>query len=505
MSSIKEISLVPFTQWLLHDKENKVLFFLSVLIQTISFLVLKLLYPFPNFMPPDSYSYLDAAYNNDLINIWPIGYSKFLRLISCLSNSHLFLVIIQHLILEVCLMYFLYTIRYMLSLNKWEGRILFAICVINPLLPHIANFVSSDCLFSSLSLIWFTQLFWIIYRPTQKLILLHAIVLLLAFMVRYYALYYPFISFTILLFSSLSKRNKWIGIGSISFFILSFIVCTQNEYRAKTDTVQYSAFGGWQLAANALYGYAYSQTTNPELIPKKYRELHAMVNRHIDSLKRLTVRPDGEIGIYYLWDFKSPLRKYMEYRWKTDSTTPYFKKWASMAPLYSSYGRYLIINHPNSYLKHFAWPNLQRYYAPPGFFMSIYNLGSDFVDPIVVKWFGLTSNKLSTYNADKTIRIADIFTIVTAVINLIFVSSIIAFILLGGYSMWCKHSNQILICTVITWIGNTVFSVLSAPIELRYQLFPLIITLTWGLVLIFYIVQQVYSNSNKVSVSLEVQ
>src|ERR1044072_6133444 len=93
------ITTQPFKKWFVQDKENKRLIWFSIAIMIISFGWLKYDYPYPNFMPPDSYSYLDAAYKNDLINQWPIGYSKFLRLVSVFSRSHLVLVIVQSLLL----------------------------------------------------------------------------------------------------------------------------------------------------------------------------------------------------------------------------------------------------------------------------------------------------------------------------------------------------------------------------------------------------------------------
>jgi hypothetical protein len=69
----------PFKRWLLHDNENKRLLWLSIIVMLLSFGWLKYLYPYPNFMPPDSYNYLESAQNNDLIttcwHIQPITYS----------------------------------------------------------------------------------------------------------------------------------------------------------------------------------------------------------------------------------------------------------------------------------------------------------------------------------------------------------------------------------------------------------------------------------------------
>jgi hypothetical protein len=444
-------------------------------------------------MPPDSYNYLEAANNNDFINIWPIGYSKFLQLVGIFSHSHLVVIIIQYLFLQISLLYFLFTIRYLFVPGKWLFRIILTITTLNPLMPHIANFISSDCLFTAISIIWFTQLLWALYKPNLTLLLSHSIVLLFAFTIRHNALYFPLISATIIILSNLQKRSKWISIMFISILILGFIGRTQYEYHKKTGMIQYTAFGGWQMAANALYGYAYAKLDNLEDIPVKFKELHRLVNQHMDSLKNLTVRPDQEVGIYYLWDFKSPLRVYMDNLYKHDTINPFFNKWAALAPLYASYGRYIIARHPKEYLKYYAWPNLQRYYTPPSYFMGIYNMGYTKVDPIAVLWFNWKNNSLPHNSTNNLIPIADIFTILSPVINLIFLTGFLSFLFLGGFKNRSQACKKVILFTLITWIINMLFSVLSAPIELRYQLFPLIISSAWAFLFVAYVIKVIHT------------
>lgn len=483
------ISPLAFKQWLWREKENKRLLLLSVIGMVISFTWLKIVYPYPNFMPPDSYSYLEAASTNQFINIWPIGYSRFLRLVSGFSSSHMVLVVLQYLLLQASVLHFLFTIRYLLSPGKWLFRVLLVISMLNPLLLHIANFVSGDCLFTALSLVWFTQLLWIIYQPTLKLLFVHAVVLLLAFMVRFTAIYYPFISVAIIVFIDMPKRTKWLGMGFMALLLLTFIGRTQYEYKMQTNTTQYAAFGGWQIAANALYGYAYAQPDDWENLPAKFKDLHQLVNRHMDSLRHLAVRPDKEVAIYYLWDFNSPLVVYMNNQWNKDSNTTYFKQWASMGPLYAEYGRLLIQKHPWPFIKRYIWPNFKRYYGPPAYFMGMYNMGRETVDPVAVAWFDWKNNQLPTRSKDRQIHIISFFPNLVAIINPLFLLSSIIFICLTGFRKNSRISKRIIGCVLVLWLSNALFSVFSAPIELRYQLFPLVITLPFVVFFITRIIQ----------------
>jgi hypothetical protein len=491
------ISSLSFKQWLWQDDENKRLSIFTITVMVTSFCWLKYIYPFPNFIPPDSDNYIEAATNNDFINIWPIGYSKFLRLTSVFTRSDSVLVTLQYLLLMASVLYFLFTIRYLLSPGKLLFRSLLAISIINPLLPHIANFVSSDCLFTILSLIWFTQLLWIIYQPAQKLLILHAVVLLMAFMVRFNALWYPLISITLISFINIPRKRKWLGIGSILSLLFIFIGRTQYEYQMKTGTVQYAAFAGWQLAANALYAYAYKQQAYSAKVPWKYEELHTLVNHHMDSLRPLSRRPDSQIGVYYLWDFKSPLRIYMEKYKDKNKKNRFFNQWASAAPLYASYGRWLITNHPWSFIKHYAWPNLIRYYAPPAYFMGKYNMENINVDPVVATWFDWKNNQLATRTSDKEIHIVSIFPNLLAILNPLFLLSAILFVCSISFRKCNKISKRVIICMLTIWFANAFFSILSAPIELRYQLFPVIITIPFSILFTTEIIQSLQEKSTK--------
>ena len=432
MIFLQTISPIPFKQWLWQDNENKRLLWFSLIAMAISLSWLKFLYPYPNFMPPDSYSYLEAATKNDFINMWPIGYSKFLRLVSVFTCSHLILIILQYLILMLSVLYFLFTVRYLLSPGKWLFRIIMLISIINPLLPHIANFVSSDCLFASLSLIWFSQLSWIIYKPSPRLLITHAVIVLLAFTVRFSALYYPLVSVIIILFSTMPRNTKLIGICSVALLTLGFISRTQYEYKRRTNTIQYSAFGGWQIAANALYGYAWAKPDKEENVPLGFQELHTMVKQHMDSIRQLKYRPDKEPGIYYLWDFKSPLRLYLDKQISKNKKTVFLENWASVAPLYHKYGLWLIKKYPGPFLLHYAWPNLIRYYNPPPYFMGTYNMGNTKVDAIVVSWFNWKDNMLPTRTKNWEIQLMHLYPTLLAILNPAFIICIIFFFINSG-------------------------------------------------------------------------
>ncbi|TWW00645.1 hypothetical protein [Chitinophaga pinensis] len=170
-----------FFRGIWYNRENRWLLISSIILSVVLIIIILQLYPYPNFLP-DSYSYIDAAFNNVNINMWPVGYSKFLRFISVFNRSSTGLVIVQYALLQFSILFFLFSISYLLNPGKWLMRVLFALIVLNPLWLYIANFVSSDALFATCSLLWLTTLFWLIYQPDTRMFVAHALILAFVFL-----------------------------------------------------------------------------------------------------------------------------------------------------------------------------------------------------------------------------------------------------------------------------------------------------------------------------------
>lgn len=501
------IPSLSFLTWLHNNPENKRLLWMSMALIILPFAWLKLQYPFPNFMPPDSSSYIEAAASNQSINFWPIGYSKFLQLIAFLSHSHFVLVLTQYLLLYLSILYLLFIVRYYFQPGKWTFRLLLLVCLLNPLLPHISNFVSSDCLFTSLSMLWFTQLIILIHTPSLRLLAVHGLVVFLAIAVRHNGLLYPFISLLFLLFTRWPARNKWISTALIILPLLGWIGYNQQQYDNLTSKVQYSAFAGWQMASNVLYGYAHADTIPTRQVKYKYKKLHKLVHQHFDSLRLLKKRPDEEVYIYYLWNNKAPLRQYLYQQHAQNSTSSSFlKQWASIAPLYASYGRYLLRHRPGAFIRYYLWPNMKNYYSPPAKFMGLYNRGNNKVPLAVSSWFRWTDNTLPARS--HTIAIGTYAATLFPMINIAFAGSFIVIICLLGLRNSLFYHKGIFWLVFFAWFCNMIFSVFAAPIELRHQLFPMLFTLVFTIIhveLLLRLKKAAYENAQRADIKTNLQ
>src|SRR5258708_6641716 len=204
----REYELLPsFLDYVWRNKGNRAYLLFALAAFLVQFILFKIKYPFANYMP-DSYSYLEAAYTNADVNMWPVAYSKFLRQISVFTHSDKIVVGIQYLFMQCSGLLFLFTLLYFLKPGRAVKNILYAFFLFNPVALYIANYISADALFIGLSLLWISSLLWIIYQPRPWQIWVQAILLLASFTVRYNAIYYPLIAALAFVLSRHSWKTK---------------------------------------------------------------------------------------------------------------------------------------------------------------------------------------------------------------------------------------------------------------------------------------------------------
>jgi hypothetical protein len=478
----------PFFPWLIKNRETRILLIISGLIVIVVYAWFKLIYPLPNFFP-DSYEYIFAAIKKKSIGIRPIGYTKFLQWLPFITRSHFWLISTQFILIQGSLLYLLFSIRYLLQPGKVVFIILLFGCILNPLLYHVSNFVSSDPLFTTLSLIWFTELLWIIARPTKSLLISHAIILFLAFTMRYNALYYPIISIGIILYSQAPRWLKGVSMALIAFSLGCFVLYTKQQFKKQTSIAQFSPFSGWQQAANALSVYTNAITLySLERVPEQFKPLHKIVNEYMDLLHRTPHNPAIESVTYYMWDLESPLWRYMYQQTNKDTVSTNFIRWAKMAPLYNSYGNYLIKQHVNLYLKHHIVSDTKQYFNPYVEYLGEYVIGDKKIFPAGALWFKIPINSFET-RTDFKISITKYMATLHGVFSLLFILAASLFIGKAGLKNTPPSSRKILACALLVLLCNGGFSIVAAPIVLRYQTFPFILTSVFSVLLAEYLIR----------------
>jgi protoporphyrinogen oxidase len=477
---------MPFlVDYLWKNKANRGWWVAGLAIFLVQFIVFKFKYPYANYMP-DSYSYLEAAAANVDVNMWPVAYSKFLRLISVFTHSDKVVVGLQYIFLQVSSLFFLFSFLYFNKVGRLLKGALLLFVILNPVTLYIANYISADALFIGFSLLWLSSLVWIVYRPKGWMVVTHALLLLACFTLRYNAIYYPVISLLVFLLARKSWKFKVAGIGLSLGLVLASFLFTSQKMEAVTGKRQFSAFGGWQLANNALYMYEHVPAKERTPVPAKFAKLEAMVREHMDTLQRVKRSHEDSVNAYfYLWSGKAPLVSYLAKEYKKDSTTPYFKRWANEAPLYADYALYLIGKYPWEYAQTWMLPNAVKFAVPPAEFLGTYNMGGDSVGKLAKDWFNYKSQKVKDHNKkDAKIVATEWYPVLAALVNLIFLMGLIGMVVLGAIKKKEYGLPQLLGVALLFWVLNCGFSIFASPIVLRYQMFPMLVFLPLGLLIV---------------------
>jgi hypothetical protein len=356
--------------------------------------------------------------------------------------------------------------------------------VFNPLFLHLANLISSDGIFLGLSLFWFSLLLWIIHQPSWKIILLHALVLFMAFTVRYNALIYPFISAGAYLLSRLPWRTKLAGIGIGMMLCGIFVFYTSYKYKSLTGYWQYSPFSGWQLANNAMYAYRYVDAKDRMPVPDKFRILDHMIRQYFDSTRDIKKHPQEslEASTVYMWTPSLPLFKYRESIFKMDTSASESKKWATMGPLYKSYGLTIITKYPLHFARHFIWPNAIKYYAPPVEFLERYNSGRNNVTELTKNWFNYKSLNVFSRTQNE-VWVLSFYPILSGIINVIMLCTLICFIVLKGWEIESNFRMAVMAGGAV-WLLNAGFTIFASSAALRFQAFPLLLSTIFAVLLL---------------------
>jgi len=463
--------------------ENKVYNLLMLTLIILQFIVFKFLYPYPDFLS-DSYSYIAAAYRHLDVNIWPIGYSKFLLIFHWFTHSSIALNFFQYIFLEIASLYFYHTVIYFFPTGKNTRSILCLFLFFNPLNLYLANYVSSDAIFIALSLIWVTQIIWIIHRPSPYQIVVQAVIFFIAFTFRYNAMFYPFIATVAFLVSKQSSWLKIFGIALGPILIIPFIIYSSQATKKMTGTAQFPPIlGGWQWGNNALYMRGFIEEDSTQFPTKETAELDAIAREYF----RQPYRPQDQLASYvanfFIRQPEAPLKQYMERKYKNTPDYGSTEQWGKVAPIFGKYGLFLIKRHPLAFARYYLLVNTKNYFLPPLEKLEIYNLGLDEMWPIAGYWFGYHSLKVNCVSKTLQGTLLFVYTILFAILNLYYAVALLLFLKRKGWKQSKKGLNYTILAITGFLLLNFAFSVFANIIVIRYQVFPMIILLAFMMLL----------------------
>jgi hypothetical protein len=482
-------SLITFVR---RDRWNFRLLLVALCCIVGEWVVFKLAYPFPDFFS-DSYSYINAAANNLDINIWPIGYSKFLRLFHYITYSDTAFVSFQFFSLELAALYFYFTVLYWFKPGQLVtvGLFLFLFC--NPLFFYLSNYVSTEALFAALSLVWFTELLWIIFRPGHGKIWLQTACVFIAFTFRYNALYYPIVTAMAYLLSRQKVLAKWVGTLAVLPLLVAFWLFSRDANLRLSGVPEASILSGWQMANNALYMRGKIKVQPGEFSTPACRELDSIsayffsrVGPNFDDF--LNNNP----GNFFIQDWRAPLKIYMVRHYNSPGRRP----WATVSPVFGEYGTTLIKAYPLSYARYFLLPNTANYFDPNIEKLVVYNMGMDSVMQPAPEWFHYSTPRIRVISKTLQGDFLFVFSFFFMAINFFLICGAFWYFYNKVYRGIGTVVNRACLLMAIFLIFNFGFSVLAGIIVLRYQFFPMILITLGNLVLFEWVGTQKPSPNN---------
>ncbi len=465
-------------------RQHRWLLWPAVVVLILQFILVKIWYPHAIF-EPDSLSYMHAAVEDLGVYIWPIGYSRFLRLVHFFSTGDLAVVGTQYVLVEISILYFYFTCLYFLRPGALVKVLILNFLALNPLIVCLSNYILSDGIFVALTVIWFTVTMWFLNRPKSIHVYIMVILLFLLFTIRYYAIFYPMITVPVILFSRLGWRVKLLGLVLGCVLFAGFVLYTQGRHRRLIGQPEFSPFSGWQLAANALIMYGHVTDRAADHPAPRFQALHQVVLHQLDLLYAAGPIEDRKLRTFYMWKDPSPLRIYMSQRFANDSSTSEFIKWASVGGLYKDYGGYLIKKHPLAFALYYVTQGVDWFIVSDTDFTSTFARGGYPVNKEIKDWFGYSSTRLSC--TPKRIFPIRVFPMVVLLFNLLMVINTAGFFFLKHHR--CASSTIVRSVTLAGcfWGLNFLFIIVSAPMVLRYAIPIMIFDIAFGFALTEYI------------------
>jgi len=467
----------------IHSRQNIIFLLLAVVIGVVYFIWLRFLYPIPSYYS-DSFTWLGAAKTGQPISVRPVGYSKLIMFCKLFSASDLALIAAQFFSNLFVNLFLFFTFTWFFPVRKAAKIVLYVVLIVNPFYLFYSNYISSDAFFCCLTVLWFTLLIWIMHRPTWPFVLAQLVVLAALFELRYNAMFFPAIA--AIAFFTAKQTVRWKIANTAFSFLLIASIALYTVYLTKsyTGTKTFSAFSGWQLANNALHILKHEPIDTTGIEDK---EVKALIRYNVDFFDTTSQSfPDTLASAVYMWDPNSPLKKYIQ-DWPQKKKN-YFLTWNALGPVYSEFGKTIILQKPVSYIKRFVLPNTTAYFFPPLEIYKTYMEEITSLPPVAVKYYHYKNNSIPAHHPGIYAFVFKPVPLIFFVVNLLLLLSSLYYGISKKYVKQPKLFNYTLLCFAALCIANFFFIVLLAPSVLRYHIF--ILTLSYPVLV--YLFQQLF-------------
>ena len=442
------------------EKEQKLQLFAFAFAYLLLFLLLSITYPYPA-VTADSGNYILSAKTMTINGFRPMGYSWFIYFCHLFSTKISVIFIGQFLINVLAQLTFIFSVKYFFQLHKIAYYIFSFLCILSPSILFCTNYIMSDSIFNSLTLLYLTSALWIIKKPNVLNVTLHLIFLYMVINVRYAALFYPILSLGVLLFNF--KKHKLYIIASLLPILISFNIYYNSKAEVNNvyEIDEFSGFSGWAIANNAVSMIPYIDLKPEDIKDKEIRFFHQIMTSYPDS-----IYSHHHINATdFMWKRAFPGKEILKYTIETQKYS-YTKSWIFVGTKLKKYGAFLIKRYPLKYLKHYLIPNIkQLFYA-----YEIPEVNEFVSNKLYNQYFNMDINRYK-YDYSFLHKLNPIRKIANPFIWLVFLASVITFFIRRKQFMK-DHQNLILLLLLFTMF-YAVFSVIAHPINNFRYLIPI--------------------------------
>ncbi|TCP24821.1 hypothetical protein EV195_105252 [Tenacibaculum skagerrakense] len=148
----------------LMEKEQKLQLFAFAFAYLLLFLFLSKTYPYPA-VTADSGNYILSAKTMTINGFRPMGYSWFIYFCHLFSTKISVIFIGQFLISVLAQLTFIFSVKYFFQLHKIVYYIFSFLYILSPSILFCTNYIMSDSIFNSLTLLYLISALWIIKKP----------------------------------------------------------------------------------------------------------------------------------------------------------------------------------------------------------------------------------------------------------------------------------------------------------------------------------------------------
>ena len=318
--------------------------------------VFHIYYPFP-FTYPDSGMYVLSA-KEGVFNIYrPMGYSSYLNLAHIFGSGPTVLFIVSSILNALSLLFILFSAKYLFNI---KNRILFYLislaAILSPRIIFCTNFIMSDGIFNTLMIFYIATAMWIVFSRNFWWIVIHVLIFIFLFNVRYSGFVVFPISMIAFFFSYKDKNKKAASAMALIPLLISgmLYVSVKTEYTEQTKVDTFSGFGGWQLINNASVLFPEAKEINSNELTNKnnLRDLHLFLQQYPDSI----FKSSHTMETAYMWERDLPYKQFLSY-YIYAKNIGYERGWVEAGAIYEKYANMLIRKYPGRYFSRYIIPS----------------------------------------------------------------------------------------------------------------------------------------------------